>query len=193
MKLRLLQIGVILAILWGLVSCAPKAVIVEPIVPAVVRVRAQVAAANASSQRLEESVGGIRASVSAMGVEIDHTLAAAETLRDRGSASQQELDDQWQALAGLQTRNLFLEAEVQSAAVHASEQKTLRETASASLAELEIAAIATDKSVETLKTQLVKQADHAALGKSVKTIGWVISGLAVVSVVVWGVSKVELI
>ena len=123
----------------------------------------------------------------------ERMLAAADTLRTRGSATPAELDDQWKALTGLQTRNLFLEAEVQSAAVHATEQKTLRETASASLAELEVAAVATDKGVETLKTQLVKQADNAALGKSMKTVGWVISALVVVGLIVWGVSKVKLI
>ena len=149
-------------------ACAPKAVIVEPIAPAVTKARASVEASNASSARLEKSVGSLHTGISQLGADISKATAEADRLRQQGTASAAELEDQWKALTGIQTRNLFLETQSTEAVRNAAEQRVLKDAAASRLAELEQTATTHDKGVETLKTQIVRQEGDAAIGRMIK-------------------------
>ena len=177
--------------LLALSSCAPKAVIVEPVAPQVTRARASVEASASSSARLEKRVEGIKANTSALAIEVNKAVAESDRLRKVGSATPQELEDQWKALTGIQTRNLFLEAETAEAVRNAEEQRFLREAANTRLAELEQSATVHDKSVETLKTQVVKQADNAAIGQAVKGMFWTFAIFAAIGLVLWVAIKLK--
>lgn len=161
-------------------GCYTKAIVVDPIAPAVTQARADVAASNASSARLEGSVQIIHTKTTDIAANITTVTEEADRLRAQGSASAAELEKQWRDLVGIRTRTSILEADTLAASRNAAEQRVLRDTAHERLNELSTAAVANDKGVEKLKTQIVKQAANAALGKSVK---WLI-GIALISAVV---------
>ncbi|GAA5117151.1 hypothetical protein JIN84_17835 [Luteolibacter yonseiensis] len=170
---------VFVAILLLVASCAPRAVLVEPVAPAVTKARASVEAANMSSARLEKNVGSIHTGISSLGLEINKATTEADRLRKQGSATPAELEKQWKALTGIRTRNLFLETQSTEAVQNAAEQRFLRETANARLAELEKTAVTNDKGVEKLKTQIVRQEGDAALGR------WMKRGIVIGAVVIF--------
>ena len=181
----------LLVILLAVSACAPKAVIVEPIAPQVTRARASVEASASSSARLEKKVAGINANTSALAVEVSKAVAESDRLRKIGTATPQELEEQWKALTGIQSRNLFLEAETAEAVQNAEEQRFLREAANQRLAELEQSATVHDKSVETLKTEVVKQAGNAAIGQFVKGAFWTFAIFAAIGLVLWVAIKLK--
>ena len=172
-------------------ACAPKAIVVEPISPQVTKVRASVEASGASSARLEKRVDSIKANTSALAVEVSKAVAESDRLRKVGTATPQELEEQWKALTGIQSRNLFLEAETAEAVQNAEEQRFLREAANQRLAELEQSAAVHDKGVEALKTQVVKQAGNAAIGQAVKGAFWTFAIFAAIGLVLWVAIKLK--
>ena len=182
---------VLVILLLTVSAFAPKAIIVEPISPQVTKARASVEASGASSARLEKRVEGIKANTSALAVEVSKAVAESDRLRKIGAATPQELEDQWRALTSIQTRNLFLEAESAEAVRNAEEQRFLREAANTRLAELEQSATVHDKSVETLKTQVVTQAGNAAIGQAVKGAFWTFAIFSFIALLVWGISKLK--
>lgn len=161
-------------------SCAPKAVIVEPIAPAVIRARATASTAAASAVRVKTGVSEIRTEAQAITREAMAATSEVDRLRKLDSGiPAQEFDALWMLVNGLSGKTLTHEKNIEEVAAVAAEASTQANESKSVLAELEATAITHDKGVEVLKTQVVKQAENAALGKYVKNTFWIVTIAAI--------------
>jgi len=174
----------ILAICLLIASCAPKAIIVEPIAPAVVRARAEVRAAAVSSERLQESVSKVDSGIHSAAAVISMALKSSERLYAAGIATPAELHDQWRAMVGLQSAVAAVVADSEAATRNATEQAFLRRVSDKSMDALVPVAVKADKQAVESATALAKQADNAALGKAMKWLFWI----AIAATIIGGVA-----
>lgn len=160
-----------------LTGCQPVPVAI-PIAPAVERAAGSVRAANVSAARLETRVGGIQRSASTLRQDIATATAEADRLRRLGSATPAELEAQWLALSKIKTASVLLHDQSKQAVAEASERKRLGIVAEAGLADLSVAAKATDQNTARQAVKLAKQSGDAALGKALKVGFWIAIALA---------------
>ena len=193
MKTAFNYIVLIAALLMGLFSCAPKAVIVEPIAPKTARAHAAVRAAGAASKRLDTQVQELHRENKDIGKEIALALAEADRQRVAGMVTQADLAKNWQTLSDIKASHFMLESKLLDATATAAELKPLQITAEEGLAELEADSVKLDKGVVGLKTEIAKQAPDAAVGKwfkgTVTTIAITATILCLIALVLWGMSK----
>jgi len=127
-------------------SCAPQPVpraIIAPVpiatastAPALAAARTQQSATAAVSAKLETQVNTLRQSASDLQDGMADAVLEADRLRQQKSATEAELNNLWQKLTDLNTRNLFLESETEAAVQFATEQKSLRDQAETGMAQL---------------------------------------------------------
>lgn len=172
-----------------LAGCSPKAIIVEPIAPAAASLRAKTEASATAARKVSNGVQDIKAKSSDLQSEIIKGMLEAERIRKAGLATPEQLDANAEAWKVVHTRNLFLEAAAQTIAIDASELEVAARRASEEAVEFEKSAIVHDKSVETLKTDIAKQAGDAAIGKSLKNFIWISIIAALALGVLWVVLK----
>lgn len=180
MKTRLLQLYLILAILWAIISCAPKAIIVEPIAPAVVKAHAQVQAAAVGVKRVQTKVITIHEQAKGIAAEASRMKQETDRLRNIPGVPLNEFDALWLMVTNNQRDAFAHEVHARETVEAAKESETLSIAAETSTAALEPLAKKTDAAVVDLKTQIVKQADDASLGRALKT--WVVMSVIVFSI-----------
>lgn len=185
MKARIQQIIITLALICAAVSCAPKAIVVEPLAPAVSRVRETTEATKVVSLQLEKKVEVLHTETVKAGEAIAKATAEADRLRKQGEASEAELEANWLAMQDIKAAQALFEQRTEDAVADAKEQKRLREVSEVKLTELETKVVKNDKGVEDLKVAIVKTGDDAALGKSVKYIVRSVIVLAIIGGIVW--------
>jgi hypothetical protein len=170
----------------ALSACAPKAVIVESIAPAVIRARATASTAAASAVRVKTSVAGVRTEAQEITREVMAATSEVDRLRKLDSGiPASEFDALWILVNGLSGKTSTHEKSIEGVSAIAEVASTQAEESKSTLAELEITAIIHDKGVETLKTQIVKQADDAAAGRLVKKTIWTVAITAIVGVLLY--------
>jgi hypothetical protein len=161
-------------------SCAPKAVIVDPITPSVIRARASASTAAASAVRVKTSVAEVRKEAQAITREAMAATVEVDRLRKLDSGIPlSEFDALWMLVNGLSGKTSTHEKSIEEVSAIADEAIAQAEESKSALVELEATAITHDKSVEVLKTQVVKQAENAALGKYVKNTFWIVTIAAI--------------
>lgn len=159
----------------ALSACAPKAVIVEPITPAVIRARATVETAARSTQRVKTGVSEIRTEAS--GITREAMAATVEVDRLRkigGGVAPGEFDALWTMVNGLAVKSSAHEQTIRKVSAVADVANADAKEAKTALVEFEATAITHDKGVEALKTQIVKQSEDAATGRLVKKTFWAV-------------------
>lgn len=165
----------------ALSACAPKAVIIEPIAPAVIRARVTASTAAASAVRVKTGVVEIRTEAQAITREAMAATSEVDRLRKLDSGiPAQEFDALWMLVNGLSGKTLTHEKSIEEVAAVAAEASTQAEESKSALVDLEATAITHDKGVEVLKTQVVKQAEDAALGRYAKRTFWIVTIAAIV-------------
>jgi hypothetical protein len=167
------------AILWGVVSCAPKAIIVEPVTPHAVRARAEVKAASDSAKRVSKSVAAVNVQAKGIAAEVNRATAEVERLKNLPTVAPDEFAALWLLMTDLKTSSWAHEIKVGETAAETVEQERLQEAAGKSMEVLEATAMTHDKSVEALKTQMVKQAEDAVLGRYAKRTFWIATVAAI--------------
>jgi len=172
----------------ALAACAPKAIIVDPIAPAVATARADVSAAGTASKRVHAGVSDVAKQVKDVGKGINDALAHAAAQRTAGPDSK-EWQEQWEILTAVRTRNLFAEAAADGTMKDSIAAQALQRTADKGMVNLEASAKTQDKGVEKIKIHMAKQADNAALGKGVKTMIWAGAILAFLLLVLLAAAK----
>jgi len=172
----------------ALAACAPKAIVVEPITPAVASARADVRAAGEASKRVHSGVQDVTKQVKEVGVGINDALAHADSMRAT-SAEPDAWQKQWDMLTEVRTRNMFAEAAADGTVKDSIAAQALQRTADKGMGNLETSAKAQDKGVEKIKIHMAKQADNAALGKGVKTMIWAGAILAFLLLVILAAAK----
>lgn len=151
-----------------LASCAPapapRAIIPSapprsaPAAPVIAAANSTQSASTAASAKLESQVNLLRQSASDLQDGMAEAVLEADRLRKQKSATEADLDGLWQKLTNLQTRNLFLEAEAETAVTYAVEQKERR--AAAEQAVTDLTALTTAQEAE-LSSYRVKYQDLA--------------------------------
>lgn len=154
------------------ISSCSKPIVLSPIAPAVTQAHARATATHASAKRTQRNVAEVWTSSTALGQEIDKATANASRLATAGTATPQQLREQWQALTHIQAHHVLLNSQTSTLAISAADTAALSGKAETDLGELKKQATVLDSGVVKLKTQLVKQADNAALGKGVKIMIW---------------------
>jgi hypothetical protein len=170
----------------ALSACAPKAVIVEPIAPAVIRARATASTAAASAVRVKTGVSGVRTEAQAITREAMAATSEVDRLRKLDSGiPASEFDALWMLVNGLSGKTATHEKSIEEVSAIADEASTQANESKSVLAELEATAITHDKGVEVLKTQVVKQAEDAALGRYAKRTFWIVTIAAVLCILAY--------
>jgi hypothetical protein len=172
----------------ALASCVPKAIVVEPIAPAVATARADVRAAGEASKRVHSGVEDIAKQVKDVSMGINDALSHADSMRAT-SAEPDAWQKQWDMLTEVRTRNMFAEAAADGTMKHSTAAQALQRTADEGMGNLEASAKNQDKGVEKIKIHMAKQSDNAALGKGVKTMIWAGAILAFLLLVLLAVAK----
>jgi len=189
--------GMTALLLWSVLSfslvfasCAPKAVIVEPIAPKAAHLQASTNATTTAAKRVQSSV----TTVNAKAIDLHATLAQgmidADRVRKSGLADQTFLDanaSRWQAA---NVKIGLLEAMTQTAAIDSKGLTATATAASEEAGELVTTAGTLDAGVVTMKVDAAKQAPNAALGEQVKRTGWIILGFLVFGIIVFAIIKI---
>ena len=156
-------------LLYMLVGCAPRAIIVEPVTPAVVRAKAEVKAATDSSKRVKESVGTVHAQAQGIAAEVGKATAEVDRLR---SVAPGDFDALWTMMTDLKTQTWAHEIKARETVEQTIEQAVLQDAASKTLGALETTAVAHDKGIEQLKAHTAKVEKQAAVSGVYRT--WII-------------------
>ena len=129
-----------------LFSCAPtpppRAIIpsapprTAPAAPVIAAAATTQSATAAVSAKLESQVNLLRQSASDLQDGMAEAVLEADRLRQQKSATEADLQGLWQKLTALQTRNLFLETEAETAVTYATEQKERRAAAEQAVTDL---------------------------------------------------------
>lgn len=167
-----------------LASCAPKAIVMEPIAShatVVSESSSQTAAQAAKVKRNNEAIGR---DIQNLQAEINKAKADAERLRKQGQATQDELEANARAWEAVSIKNAFLEAAAKRATIDASELQAAAERAKAESAKLKDEVKKQDKVVADLKTELNKQAVDAARGRALKHLIWLLIGIVAVYLII---------
>lgn len=160
------------AILLGLASCAPKAIVVEPVAPHVARARAEVQAAANGSRKVKESVGAVHEQAKGIAAEVNKATAEVERLKAKPTVDPAEFDALWLLMTDLQTHTWAHEIKARDAVAETVEQEHLQQTADRTLEALETTAETHDEQTAELKVHLGKVEKQAAVGGVYRT--WVI-------------------
>lgn len=160
-----------LAVLWGLVSCAPKAIVISPIAPQVTRASGDVHAAARSAKQLKASVAVVHVEAKGIVAEVNKAAAEVERLKLQPAVTPEDFDALWLMMTDLQTSSWAHEIKVGETVAETVEQDHFQETAVKTLGALELTAEAHDGQVEALKTHLVEVEADAAAGRVYS--GWV--------------------
>jgi len=179
----------IFAIALLLSACAPKAIVVEPIAPAAASLRAKTEASATAAKRVSTGAQEISKKSSDLQAEIIKGMLEAERIRKAGLATPEQLDANADAWKAVHARNLFLEAAAKTVTIDASELEATTRRTSEDAAALEKTAIAHDKSVETLKSDMAKQSGDAAVGKAIRNLVWIAIIGSLALAVLWIVLK----
>lgn len=174
------------ALIFALSACAPKAVIVEPIAPAVIRARATASTAAASAVRVKTGVSEVRTEAQAITREAMAATSEVDRLRKLDSGiPASEFDALWMLVNGMSGKAATHEKSIEEVSAIAEVASSQAEESKTALAELEATAINHDKGVEALKTEVVKQSEDAAAGRLVKKTFWTIAITAIVGVLLY--------
>lgn len=181
--MKLLQFRSILIL--SVSACAPKAVIVEPIAPAVIRARATASTAAASAVRVKTSVAEIREEAKGIVAETMAATVEVDRLRKLDGVNPGEFDALWSIVNGLSIKTATHEKSIEEVSAIAEVASTQAEESKSTLADLEATAITHDKGVEALKTQVVEQSEDAAAGRLVKKTFLTVAITAVLGVLLY--------
>jgi hypothetical protein len=173
----------LLVLALALASCVPKAIVVAPIAPAVVKAAADVKAAAAGAKRVQGKVGIVHQQSQGIAARADSLVAETDRLRKLPGVPLDEFDALWILANDLKRETFAHEIQARETVVAADEGATLQAAAEKSTAEVVPLAEKTDAAVVELKTQIVKQADDASLGRALKGVFW----MAVVVFVIGGI------
>lgn len=135
----------------GMIPTAPAKA--APIAPAVAAARADAAATDAVSQRLETQVAVLKRSAETLQGSLAKSFVEASRLRDQKSASEQELNGLYMSLGDSKALTQSLVDEVAVARSTADEQAALRLKAEKDRDDLFVAAAAKDAENATLRSQ----------------------------------------
>ena len=146
-----------------LFSCAPapasRAIIpaapprTAPAAPVIATTRATQTASATASARLESQVNTLRQSASELQDGMAEAVLEADRLRRQKSATEADLNGLWQKLTHLQTRNLFLETEAETAVTYATEQKERRAVAEQAVTDLTALTTAQEAELSSYRIQ----------------------------------------
>lgn len=168
-----------IAIMCGFVSCAPKAIVIEPVAPHVARARGDVHAAAQSSKKVKASVGTVHEQAQGIVAEVTRATDEVERLKLRPGVDPTEFDALWAIMTDLKTSSWAHEIKARDAVAETVEQEHLQETADRSLETLEMTAETHDEQVAEMKTHLGKVEKQAAIGGVYRT--WIIVVVVVLS------------
>lgn len=172
-------------------GCIPKAIIVEPIAPAVTEAKGKVAAASASAYRTHRGATETAQRVGAVREGIEGAITHAESVRASkapGTPEASEWEEQWKLLTDARTRNLFAEASATATLSQSKEAQILAGEASESLTVLETHAKQTDSNTSKITSENAKLAPDAATWRGIKKAAWTIGILGAIAVLIlWGI------
>lgn len=163
---------IISLILIALASCAPKAITVEPIAPQVAKAHGEVRAAAEGAKRVQTKVTVTHTQAQSLATEAIRMKEETERLRKLPGVPLDEFDALWTMVTQHQRETFAHEIHTRDTVETAAEAEKLNAVAENSMNDLGDSAVKTDKGVSDLKTQIVKQADDASLGRALKTWIW---------------------
>ena len=162
----------LLAIALLLSGCAPKAIIVEPIAPKVAQARAQVKAATVGAEQVKSSTTTTHQQAQGIAAMTNNLVAATERIRNLPGVPLSEFDALWTMANDINREAFAHEIQARETVKAASEQRDQMATADKSMVDLEADSVKHDAATTALKTQVVKQADDASLGRALKGVLW---------------------
>lgn len=189
MKTLFLQLYLILAILWGLVSCVPKAIIVDPIAPQVAKAHGDVKAAAAGAKRVQAKVVTVHGQSVGIAAAAGNLVAETDRLRNLPGVPLGEFDALWTMANDLKRETWAHEIQARETVSAAAEQEQAQVAAGKSMTDLDAVAVKTDQGVSELKTQVVKQADDASLGRALKGVFWMAVAAGVIGCILLAILK----
>jgi hypothetical protein len=162
----------LLAIALLLSGCAPKAIIVEPIAPAVARAAAASKAASAGAKIVQTKTTALHEQAKGIAAEADRMKAETDRLWNLPGVPLAEFDALWIMANDLQKETFAHEIQARETVAAANDGEKLAAAAEQSTAEVVPLAKKQDTAVADLKTQAVKRADDASLGRALKGVFW---------------------
>lgn len=168
-------------------SCAPKAVVIPPMVritapekapdvaPALRDARKAAADADKKGDQARASVASVSREATGLREGLQAAVVEADRLRKQKTASEAELDGMWRSLEALTARNLFLEAEAAKAADALEHEKALRRGAADAMIYAEQLALQKQTEANQLRLQLIdseaaRAASHQASEAMAKAV-----------------------
>ena len=165
-------------------ACAPKAIVVEPLAPTAARVAEAARETAVKAKRVDSAAKDVQHKSSNLQAEIVRGMLEAERVRKAGLATQEDLDANFKSWEAVRDRNLFLETAMKTWTIDTQDLVNATARVSTDTGILAEKVVQQDAAVETLKTDVVRQADDAAVGKLIKRSLWAIAILAILFFIV---------
>jgi len=169
-------------------ACAPKAIVVEPLAPTAARLAETSRETVVKAKRVDSAAKNVQRKSSDLQAEIVKGMLEADRVRKAGLATQTDLDANAEAWNVVHDRNLFLEAAMKTWTIDTQDLVNATAKVSTDAENLAGKVVTQDAVVQTLKTDIVRQADDAAVGKLLKRSLWA----AVILVILFFILKVTL-
>ena len=167
----------------ALPGCYPKAIVIEPIAPAVTHAAATAKAASASAKRVSESAITTAASATSLGFE----LAKATEFFAKQKADPRIPEDvallNWQTVQQLAAKSLETERKAKAAVAESIAHEADADAVTKENAELAKKAIEHDKGVKELQIKEAKEAEDAGKWHMLRSIGWTLTALSFAAIV----------
>jgi hypothetical protein len=171
------------------IGCAPRAIVIKPIAPAVQHLHEKAVDVHKSAARTQKSAVEVEQSNSALGNEIDQAAAQAAKLAESGTATKSQLNAQWMLLTDIQARHTIFNSQTKSLAVSAADTAALSGQAVAETAAVQNDATTYDKGVVKIEKVAASQEKYAERGKVVTFMFWFAGLCLLVGLVLWVVGK----
>lgn len=176
--LMALAVGV-MAIPLCSMSCAPKAIPVEPIAPKAAHLQASLASSATSAAKIANKVTGISAKTESLSMKTARAMLAADALRKSGLATREDLEANAAAWHEVHADiGPMLEAG-KAAVVDARELERSTQRASGEAKELSAAAVKVDKVVVDQRVENAALTADAEMWRRIKFAGGSLLGLVI--------------
>ena len=173
----------ILLIAIALSGCAPKAIVIEPIAPAVTHAAATAKAASVSAKRVSESTVTTAASATSLGFEVAKALAEADRQRTDPRIPEDVAALNWQTLTKLAAKSMEVERQAKSTVAESIAHEDDANASAKESAELVPTVEKHDKAVIELKAHDAAATVDAGEWRTIKAIVGTLIVLAVLAVI----------
>ena len=157
-----------------LLSCHPKIIDNEPIAPRAVLVSELTLTTLHRANKVKKNTVEIKSNINSLQTEINKGYSLADKIRKSGTATHIELESNYKNWESVNIKNQFLETVSKTAVIDATELENAAEKAKNETALLRDDAVKSDKKINDLKTEILKQAPDVARGKMVTNAFWII-------------------